>query len=70
MGMPIALRNRFKSFVASRGGLCRLKHFDAERVRAAGLDFRYYSADVHGAAFVLPAFQADRLRPLLRGVER
>jgi spermidine synthase len=51
---------------ASQGSLCPLDDFDAGRVEASGLEFRYYGADVHRAAFVLPRFQHDALTPLMK----
>jgi spermidine synthase len=46
---------------ASKGDLCPLGDFDEARVGPSGIDFRYYSAAVHRAAFVLPAFQQRHL---------
>jgi len=50
---------------ASRGELCPTADFDPRRVAASGIDFRYYSAAVHLAAFALPRFQERRLAPWL-----
>jgi spermidine synthase len=50
---------------ATDSGLCPSGDLDVARVRRSGLDFRYYAADVHRAAFVLPAFQRDALSSLL-----
>ena len=44
--------------------------FDAERVTRSGLTFEYYGADVHRAAFVLPAFQRRDLGDLLTPFKR
>jgi len=43
--------------LATRKRMCPVRDLDSERVRRSGLEFRYYSADVHRAAFALPAFQ-------------
>jgi spermidine synthase len=50
---------------AGKGDCCPVGDFDPQRVRTAGLTFRYYSADVHRAAFVHPEFQAQNLKPFL-----
>ncbi|MCP3980708.1 MAG: polyamine aminopropyltransferase [bacterium] len=46
---------------ASTGDLCPTGDFDPARVRESGFEFEYYGADVHLAAFALPAFQARNL---------
>lgn len=46
---------------ACKGDCCPVGDFEAARVAASGLSFRYYSADVHRAAFVHPAFQVQSL---------
>jgi spermidine synthase len=51
--------------LAQKGDLCPIGDFDAGAVDCSGLDFNYYSAAVHNAAFVLPAFQQRRLERLL-----
>lgn len=55
---------------ATKGDLCPLRDFDPARVADAGLDFRYYSAEMHGAAFVLPQFQRDALGQWLTDVRK
>jgi spermidine synthase len=50
---------------AAKGDLCPLGDFDATRVVSSGLRFRYYSPEVHRAAFVLPVFQQDGLQGCL-----
>jgi spermidine synthase len=50
---------------AAKSDLCPVGDFDRRRVERSGLSFHYYGADVHCAAFVLPAFQRERLRGLL-----
>jgi spermidine synthase len=50
---------------AARDDLCPLGDFDPGRVAASGLDFRYYSPEIHRAAFTLPPFQAAALAPHL-----
>lgn len=56
--------------IAAKGDLCPLRDFDPERVAASGMEFRYYSADIHRAAFALPAFQRKALRELLDTADR
>ena len=46
-------------------GLCPMAEFDPQRVRASGLVTRYYTADVHRGAFMLPAFLGERFASLL-----
>jgi spermidine synthase len=50
---------------ATNGGLCPVGDFDPDRLDESGLEFNYYSADVHRAAFVLPVFQERRLRGIV-----
>lgn len=56
------------SIAGKRGGWCPVGRLDPVRVESTGLDFRYYSAAVHRAAFALPTFQrralGDRLTAL------
>lgn len=52
------------SFGFASKGLCPWKDFDPDRVRRAGLDFRYYNPEIHRAAFCLPTF----IRSALSGV--
>ena len=49
---------------AAKDGPCPLGAFDDARVTHSGLDFRYYSAAIHRAAFVLPEFQTQQLAGL------
>ncbi|WP_371188320.1 polyamine aminopropyltransferase [Thalassotalea maritima] len=42
-----------------------IKDFDAERVKASGLDFDYYNAELHTAAFALPSFARKGLAGLI-----
>ena len=44
----------------------RPESFDSKRVKDSGLDFQYYSAELHTGAFKLPAFQSDMLGPYLK----
>ena len=53
------------SFSFASMGLCPLKNFDPARVRQSGLDFEYYSPDVHRAAFALPEFMRLELQDFL-----
>jgi len=50
---------------ATSGDLCPVGDFDPARVAASGLEFEWYGAALHRAAFVLPAFQERVLRPFL-----
>jgi spermidine synthase len=50
---------------ATKGELCPLANFDEGRVRASGIEFRYYNPLIHRAAFALPTFQAEELAPHL-----
>jgi spermidine synthase len=55
---------------AGKSDRCPIADFDAARAVGCGLEFRYYSPEMHRAAFVLPAFQfaalRDRLSPFKR----
>lgn len=53
---------------ATKGDLCPLRDYDPTRVVDSELKFRYYSAEMHRAAFVLPQFQKDALGQWLTGV--
>jgi spermidine synthase len=44
-----------------------LKDFDPARVEKSGLDFGYYNAELHSAAFCLPTFMKTRVAPYLKG---
>ena len=49
---------------AAKGDLCPIGDFDAGRVASSELEFQYYNAAVHRAAFVLPEFQARAVAEL------
>jgi len=51
---------------ASKGGLCPVGDFEPARVSQAGLAFKYYSPEIHRAAFVLPEFQRLQLGESIR----
>jgi spermidine synthase len=55
---------------ASKGGLCPIGDFNAERVTATGLTFEYYSPAIHKAAFVLPEFQRRQLGESIRAFKQ
>jgi spermidine synthase len=55
----------FWSFTFASQGLCPLEDFDPGRVAASGIHFRYYSQDIHRAAFALPAFMKDEVQEYL-----
>lgn len=50
---------------ASKGTRCLVGGLDLPRLRDSALELRFYSPDVHRAAFVLPAFQARALAGVL-----
>lgn len=49
------------SFSFASKGLHPVQDFNPERVKASGLKFKYYTADLHKAAFCLPQFQLDNI---------
>jgi spermidine synthase len=53
------------SFTFASKGLRPVADFDPERVLTAGLDFKYYNAAVHRAAFALPEFARKTLGEFL-----
>jgi spermidine synthase len=50
---------------AAKGEICPLADFDPRRVTGSGLEFRFYSPEIHRAVFALPAFQRRALADLL-----
>lgn len=54
------------SFTFATKGLHPLKDFKADKVAASGIDFEYYTADIHRAAFSLPAFMKKNIAKYLR----
>jgi spermidine synthase len=50
---------------ATDADLCPVADLDIHRLERADLEFGYYSADIHRAAFVLPAFQERHVRGLV-----
>ena len=42
-----------------------LKDLRPQKVRASGIDFRYYNPDIHRAAFMLPTFVTENLGEVL-----
>ena len=50
------------SFAFASKGLCPGQDFDAGRVAASGIGFRYYNPQIHRAAFALPTFVAKTLQ--------
>ncbi|MEZ4871905.1 MAG: polyamine aminopropyltransferase [Bdellovibrionales bacterium] len=48
------------SFSFASNKLDPIENFDRQRVDASGLEFNYYNADIHTAAFALPTFQRKR----------
>ena len=55
------------SFTWGSKGLHPLKDFDEKRVDESNLKFRYYTKDVHRAAFALPQFQLDNMEKFRKG---
>jgi spermidine synthase len=55
----------FWSFTFASQGLCPLADFDPARVAASGIHFRYYTEEIHRAAFALPAFMKDEVQDYL-----
>jgi spermidine synthase len=53
------------SFTYASRGLRPVWDFDPERVQKSGIDFSYYSADVHRSAFAIPAFMRKHLAEFL-----
>jgi len=53
------------SFTFASRGLRPVWGFEPERVRRSGIDFSYYSADVHRGAFAIPAFMRKNLAEFL-----
>jgi len=52
------------SFILGSKGRRPVLDFDRDRVKASGLDFKYYTPEIHRAAFALPKFQQDILGDL------
>ena len=57
------------SFVLASKGPDPLAGFDPDRVRRSGLNFAYYGANLHRAAFCLPRFQQDHLRGVIENAD-
>lgn len=55
---------------ATDADLCPVSGLDRQRIERSGMEFRYYGAEVHRAAFVLPAFQQAALEDLLTPLAR
>ncbi len=53
------------SFTYASNSLCPLSDFDPARIAESGLEFQYYNASIHRAAFGLPEFQRKNLGDLL-----
>ncbi len=53
------------SFTFASDGPCPMRDLDPERVARSGIDFKYYSPEVHRAAFALPQFMRDDLKGLI-----
>jgi spermidine synthase len=56
------------SFTFASRGLRPVWDLEPERVQKSGLDFQYYSADVHRGAFAIPAFMRKNLAEFLSEV--
>ena len=55
---------------ACKADRCPIADLDLARATGCGLEFQYYSPEVHRAAFVLPAFQSAALKHLLSPYKR
>jgi spermidine synthase len=53
------------SFSFASKGLRPVWHFEPERVQKSGIEFSYYSADIHRGAFAIPAFMRKYLAEFL-----
>ncbi len=53
------------SFSLATQGRCPVTDFSPGRVPAAGFTTRYYTPEIHRAAFMLPTFLQEALKPLL-----
>jgi spermidine synthase len=53
------------SFTFASRDLRPVWSFDPERVQKSGIEFSYYSADIHRAAFAIPAFMRRSLAEFL-----
>lgn len=56
----------FWSFTFATKGLHPIEDFDAKRVAASGLEFKYYNEQIHSGAFALPTFQKKELEGLIQ----
>ncbi|MCB0421649.1 MAG: polyamine aminopropyltransferase [Bdellovibrionales bacterium] len=56
----------FWSFTFASQGLHPLKDFKEERVEQSGLEFQYYNAETHRAAFALPEFMKRNVKGLIK----
>lgn len=54
------------SFTLVSKGPCPLRDFDAKRVEASELDFKYYNSEIHRGAFALPSFMRKKLKGLIK----
>jgi spermidine synthase len=54
------------SFSFASRGLHPTRDFNKKRVLDSGLKFKYYTADMHSAAFSLPQFQIDKIGGYLK----
>lgn len=54
------------SFTFASKGLDPIQDFDPARVAASGMEFDYYNAELHTAAFALPSFARKGLKGLIK----
>ena len=57
------------SFTFASEKYCPLRDHDPQRIAAAGLEFSYYNAGIHRAAFCLPEHARRELGPHLTPFE-
>ena len=43
-----------------------IKDFDSAKVKASGLDFKYYNENVHTGVFSIPNFMVKNLKGLIK----
>ncbi|MBS3757864.1 MAG: polyamine aminopropyltransferase [Desulfobacterales bacterium] len=53
------------SFGFGANALCPLTDFDPNRIRASGIQTRYYTPEIHASAFMLPKFVQENLSDML-----
>lgn len=57
------------SFGFASKGLCPVRDFDPQRIKNANIRTRYYNADIHRSAFVLPSFVSENLEGVIDTID-